>query len=56
MLSVPVPEHKKSTDYVVDLFRVESAPQPRPRPKLVIEGPPVLDDTENEIAADCDKK
>lgn len=33
-LLVPVPEHKKPTDYVSGLFRVEATLQPRPRRKL----------------------
>ncbi|XP_046608221.1 uncharacterized protein LOC124299218 [Neodiprion virginianus] len=31
---VPVPEHKKPTDYVTGLFRVEATLQPRPRRRL----------------------
>ena len=49
-LAVPVPEHKKSTDYVSDLFRVETALQPRPRPRLSIEEPTLLEDNEPEDA------
>ncbi|XP_023248339.1 protein Shroom [Copidosoma floridanum] len=45
---VPAPEHKKSTDYVVDLFRVEAAViQPRPRPRIAAEEP-VVSDSESE--------
>lgn len=36
-LSVPAPEHKKPTDYVSGLFRVEATLQPRPRRRLSLE-------------------
>ncbi|XP_051175385.1 protein Shroom isoform X2 [Leptopilina boulardi] len=36
---VPVPELKKSTDYVSGLFRVEATLQPRPRRRLSLEEP-----------------
>lgn len=36
-LSVPAPEHKKPTDYVSGLFRVETTLQPRPRRRLSLE-------------------
>lgn len=38
-LSVPAPEHKKPTDYVTGLFRVEATLQPRPRRRLSLEEP-----------------
>ncbi|XP_023315676.1 protein Shroom isoform X2 [Trichogramma pretiosum] len=41
---VPGPEHKQSTDYIVDLFRVDSAPQPRSRPKSMNEEPIAADE------------
>ncbi|XP_032666579.1 uncharacterized protein LOC116842044 isoform X3 [Odontomachus brunneus] len=34
---VPAPEHKKPTDYVSGLFRVEATLQPRPRRRLSLE-------------------
>ena len=49
-----MPEHKKSTDYVVDLFRVEAVLQPRPRPRLLIEESTLLDGLDNE--SEDDKK
>lgn len=36
-LSVPAPEHKKATDYISGLFRVEATLQPRPRRRLSLE-------------------
>jgi len=36
-LSVPAPEHKKPTDYVSGLFRVEATLQPRIRRRLSLE-------------------
>ncbi|XP_076678285.1 shroom isoform X3 [Andrena cerasifolii] len=36
-LLVPAPEHKKPTDYVSGLFRVEATLQPRPRRRLSLE-------------------
>ncbi|OXU25678.1 hypothetical protein TSAR_006866 [Trichomalopsis sarcophagae] len=52
---VPIPEHKKSTDYVVDLFRVEAALHPRPRPRLTInEESTSIDAADNE--SEDDKK
>ncbi|XP_071872400.1 shroom isoform X2 [Bombus fervidus] len=38
-LLVPAPEHKKPTDYVTGLFRVEATLQPRPRRRLSLEEP-----------------
>lgn len=38
-LLVPAPEHKKPTDYVSGLFRVEATLQPRPRRRLSLEEP-----------------
>ncbi|XP_008208251.1 protein Shroom [Nasonia vitripennis] len=50
---VPIPEHKKSTDYVVDLFRVEAALHPRPRPRLTInEESTSIDAADNESEED----
>ncbi|XP_012279440.1 protein Shroom [Orussus abietinus] len=37
-LLVPTPEHKKPTDYVSGLFRVEATLHPRPRQRLSLEG------------------
>ncbi|KAJ8687915.1 hypothetical protein QAD02_023710 [Eretmocerus hayati] len=51
-LLVPLPEHKKSTDYVVDLFRVEAAPQLRPRPRLNIEDNSIVDSSDSENVED----
>nr|XP_034176678.1 uncharacterized protein LOC117602571 isoform X3 [Osmia lignaria] len=38
-LLVPAPEHKKPTDYVSGLFRLEATLQPRPRRRLSLEEP-----------------
>lgn len=38
-LLVPAPEHKKPTDYVTGLFRMEATLQPRPRRRLSLEEP-----------------
>ncbi|KZC04893.1 Protein Shroom [Dufourea novaeangliae] len=38
-LLVPAPEHKKPTDYVSGLFRVEATLQPRPRRRLSLDEP-----------------
>ncbi|KAG7187684.1 hypothetical protein KM043_016740 [Ampulex compressa] len=50
---VPVPEHKKPTDYVSGLFRVEATLQPRPRRRLSL-AESTASSTEN--AADDDNK
>lgn len=50
---VPVPEHKKPTDYVSGLFRVEATLQPRPRRRLSLEESTT---SPAESASDDDKK
>ena len=52
---MPQPEHKKSTDYVVDLFRVESGVQTRTRPRLSLEESANIEDHSNAESED-DKK
>jgi len=53
-LSVPAPEHKKPTDYVSGLFRVEATLQPRARRRLSLEESTAACNEETDADADAD--